>query len=122
MGLLRAISAYFLAVVAGLVALRLLPQDAAAALGFKSTRPVYAFNVVVDPASHTAITAVNTTVTVPAGAELLSTDLIVPIPPVTLEPQIHAIGAYYASSTTLKRTSGACGPRPNPSIPTRRRR
>jgi len=106
MRLLRAISAYFLAAIGGLVALRLLPQDAAAAAGFKSTRPVYSFTATVDPANHLAASAVNTTVTVPAGCELLATDLIVPIPPVTLEAAIDVKCCVYASATTMTLRTG----------------
>lgn len=77
------------------------PQDFLAASGAQKFNPAFAFTVAVDPASIAAATSANTTVTAPAGAELLSTDRIVAIPPAALESGLVAVGAYYASATTL---------------------
>ena len=78
-----------------------MPQDFLAASGAESFEGDFAFQATVDPANHTATSAVNTTVTVPSGVTLLSTDLLLAIPPSTLEAQIVVQGAYYASATTL---------------------
>ena len=78
-----------------------MPQDFLAASGAQRFNPAFCFTASVDPASIAGATSSNTTVTVPGGAELLSTDQIVAIPPATLENGLGCVGAYYASATTL---------------------
>jgi hypothetical protein len=66
---------------------------------------VYYTTVPVDPANHTAVTAVNTDVTV---AGVLPTDQIVPIPPVTLEAGIAVQSARPIAANTVRiRTTNA---------------
>ena len=88
-----------------------MPQDVAAAAGYEQLKPAWSFTATVDLANHTAVASVNTTVTVPAGSELLSTDLIVAIPPATLGAGICVQGCAYASATTftLRTTNPSAG-------------
>jgi hypothetical protein len=83
-----------------------MPLDFEAALGAKGFEGSFAFDVVVDPGSHAATTAVNTTVTVPAGAELQASDEIIAVPPATLEAAIVVQSCRYVSATTFTLRTG----------------
>jgi hypothetical protein len=78
-----------------------MPQDFAAALGAKTFEGSFSFDVVVDPASIATVTAANTLVTVPAGAELQAGDLLLAIPPSGFASALSVLGAYYVSATTF---------------------
>src|SRR5437870_602886 len=84
----------------GALAAGVFKQDFLAASGGVDYSGDFSFTATVNPANHTAVASVNTTVTVPGGAELLSTDLIIAVPPSTLEAGICVQGCYYASQTT----------------------
>ncbi len=88
-----------------------MPQDFLAAAGAQGYEGSFSFTATVDPGSHGAVSAVNTTVTVPGGAELLATDKLVAIPPAALEAGIAVQGAFYASATslTLRTTNPSAG-------------
>lgn len=61
--------------------------------------------VTVNPGNHTAVTSVNTDVTVTG---LATTDVVMVVPPVTLEAGIAVQGAYVSSTDTLRiRTTNA---------------
>src|SRR5688572_10590335 len=83
-----------------------MPQDFGAALGAKSFEGSFSFDAVVNPGSHAATTAVDTVVTVPAGAELQADDEIIAVPPATLEAAIVVQSARYTSATTLTLRTG----------------
>lgn len=61
--------------------------------------------VTANPGNHTAVTAVNTDVTVTG---LATTDVVMVVPPVTLEAGIAVQGAFVSSTDTLRiRTTNA---------------
>lgn len=75
----------------------------------------FSFTATVDPGNHTAVTAVDTTVTVPSDVQLQSTDKIIAVPPDTLEAGIAVQTCAYVSATTFKLrttnpTAGAINP------------
>lgn len=73
---------------------------------------LYNFTVAaLDLANHTAVASVDTTVTVPTGVRLVSTDRIIARPPVAMEAGIAVVGCYYASATTftLRTTNPSAG-------------
>jgi hypothetical protein len=78
-----------------------MPQDAAAAAGFKVHRDCFSFTATVDPASISATSVANTTVTVPAGCELDADDLIIAIAPSGFASALAILGCFYASITTF---------------------
>ena len=95
----------------GAMAAGIFKQDFLAASGAAKFEGEFCFTATVNPANHTAVASVNTTVTIPGGAELLSTDIIVAIPPAALEAGICVVGCYYASQTTftLRTTNPSAG-------------
>jgi hypothetical protein len=96
-----------------------MPGDLLAVTGGKTFEGSYSFQATVDPGNHTAVASVDTTVTVPAGAELLSSDLIVAIPPNDLEAGIVVQSCAYASATSLTlRTTNPSGGAINPASAT----
>jgi hypothetical protein len=96
-----------------------MPQDFLAGAGAKGLRDAFAFDATLDLANHAAVASVDTTVTVPAGSELMASDLIVPIPPSTLEAGIASQGCRYVSATTFNlRTTNASAGAINPASAT----
>lgn len=72
--------------------------------------------VTVDPGNHTAVASVNTDVTVTG---LATTDVVMVVPPVTLEAGIAVQGAYVSSTDTLRiRTTNASAGAINPASAT----
>lgn len=69
---------------------------------------VYYTTATVDPGNHTAITSVNTSVSI---AGILATDLVVAIPPATLEASIAVQGVHtvVAGGFTLRTTNASAG-------------